>query len=52
MNLGKYNKLIVAVIGGAVQLASLYYGQDTPSWINTLIAIATALGVYQVPNKN
>lgn len=51
MNLGKYNKFIVAGVGGVIQALLLYFGSDVPTWVNTLVLIATALGVYQVPNK-
>ena len=49
--LGKYNKLIVAVVGGAVSGLMLFYGDTQPEWVNLLILVATALGVYRVPNK-
>lgn len=49
--MSKYNKFIVAGVGGVIQALLLYFGQDVPTWVNTLILVATALGVYQVPNK-
>ena len=49
-----YNKLIVAVVGLAVLLAARY-GIDLSAQASTIVdlvvALATAFGVYQVPNK-
>jgi ABC-type uncharacterized transport system permease subunit len=45
-----YAKTIVAVLGvvvGAV-VSSL---DSVPSWLNVVVAVLTALGVYAVPNK-
>ena len=46
---GKYNKFIVAAIGGLVTFASMYF--DSPSWLSGVTIALTALGVYQAPNK-
>ena len=46
-----YAKTIVAVLGvvvGAV-VSSL---DSTPAWLNVVVAVLTALGVYAVPNKH
>lgn len=51
LGLQKYNKFIVAIIGGAISALLLYYGQDVPSWVNSIVFVATALGVYATPNK-
>lgn len=45
----KYNKLIVAVVGGAVTFCSLYF--NSPEWLSGVTIALTALGVYQAPNK-
>lgn len=47
-NLSKYRKFIVALVGAGVLFLQLM-GQDN-DLISTVIAVATALGVYQVPN--
>lgn len=47
----KYSKFIVAIVGALIAGLLLYYGQDVPEWVNYVVLIATALGVYQVPNK-
>jgi hypothetical protein len=48
MSFGKYRKFVVALVGAAVLFLQLM-GQDN-DLISVIIAIATALGVYQVPN--
>ena len=47
----KYSKFIIAAIGGIISGLLLYFGTDVPEWVNLIILVATALGVYQVPNK-
>lgn len=51
--LSKYNKALVAVTGAALTWALATYGGDPEwaKWLSLASAIATALGVYQVPNK-
>ena len=46
----KYNKTIVAVVGAVVTGLSLYYGPNNPT-VQLVITLATALGVYAVPNR-
>lgn len=46
----KYNKFIVAGVGGIVQGLTIYF-EVLPDWAKMLIALVTALGVYRVPNK-
>lgn len=48
--LQKYNKAIVAVVGAVVAGLSMYYGSNNTT-VQMVIALATALGVYAVPNK-
>ena len=48
ITLGPYSKAITAVIGQALTFASLYYG--TNHWVSAAVAVASALGVYAVPN--
>lgn len=52
MNLNRYRKFIVAAVGALVVGLTAAFGNDVPSWFNTVIAVLTALGVYQVPNTN
>lgn len=49
--MNQYNKFIIAGIGGIISGLLLYFGQDIPQWVNLIVYVATALGVYQVPNK-
>lgn len=47
--LAKYAKAITAAVGVAATVATAL--NVNTSWISVVIAIATALGVYTVPNK-
>jgi len=47
----KYNKLIVALVGAAVAGLYSYYGAGN-ELVQTVVAVVTALGVYQVPNRD
>lgn len=47
----KYNKFIVAIVGAVISGLLLFYGTDVPEYVNLIILVATALGVYQVPNR-
>jgi hypothetical protein len=58
--MGKYNKLIMALVGAIVmiivaileQFTSLKIGEEGKAQIvGVVIAILTAFGVYAVPNK-
>jgi len=46
----KYNKFIVAAVAGVIAVLNSLYGSGSETTI-IIIAIATALGVYSVPNK-
>lgn len=48
IKLGAYSKAFTAVAGQALTYAALYYG--TNHWVALAVAIASALGVYAVPN--
>lgn len=50
MQLGKYRKFIVAIVGALVAAVTLYF-DNTPEWLQSLIPVFTALGVYQAPNQ-
>lgn len=50
MQLSKYNKFIVAGIGVAIAILLRHFGA-TNVWVQDAILVATAFGVYQVPNK-
>jgi len=48
----KYNKFIVAGIGGIISAILIYFEpSQVPEWVNYLVYIATALGVYRIPNN-
>jgi len=48
--MSKYNKFIVAVVGAVIAGLNIFYGPEN-NLVTLAIAVATALGVYQVPNK-
>ncbi len=50
MNLARYRKAIVAVIAALAEVGLAVWGPGNP-WVATGIAVATALGVYGVPNQ-
>ena len=51
MNLSKYSKALVAVLGAiSVALADGFI--DASEGITVVLALLTALGVYAVPNKS
>lgn len=51
--LQKYNKAVVAIVGAIVTwLVSNYAGNaDVQHWLGLVLAVLTAAGVYQTPNK-
>ena len=49
MNLGKYAKSYVAAIGLGITVASVIYGPAN-HWVVIAVAVASAIGVYAVPN--
>jgi len=49
ISLGPYSKAITAVLGQGLTFASLYYGSN--HWVSAAVAVASALGVYAVPNS-
>ena len=50
INLGPYSKTVTAVVGQALAYATLYYGHN--HWVAAAVAVASALGVYAVPNSS
>lgn len=50
-NFAKTRKFWVALVGLFVNELVLFYAANPPSWLTIVIALLTALGVYQVPNK-
>jgi hypothetical protein len=48
--LSKYRKFLVVVVGILVGLAGRRYGIDSQAYID-IVAVATAAGVYAVPNQ-
>ena len=49
LSLGPYSKTVAAVIGQALAYATLYYGGN--KYVAAAVAVASALGVYAVPNS-
>lgn len=55
MNLNQYRKTIAAVVGAIIAFATLVI-TSAPSditaseWLSGAIGLATAIGVYQIPN--
>ena len=50
MNLGRYGKLITAIIGLALALSVQVWGTSN-HWVALAISLATVLGIYVVPNQ-
>ena len=50
INLGPYSKAVAAFVGVALTYATQYYG--TNHWVSAAVAVASALGVYAVPNSS
>ena len=49
---GNYHKFVVAILGAVISGLLLWFEPtQVPEWVNYIILLATALGVYQVPNK-
>lgn len=48
-DLNKYRKTVVALVGAAVVTALQFY--PTNKYVLIAVAFLTALGVYQIPNK-
>lgn len=46
----KYRKFITAVVGAIISIALIRYGQSNQV-INAIVVLATAVGVYAVPNS-
>ncbi len=49
MNLSRYNKLWVALVGAVVTALVTYYGKNQA--VQSLVPFLTAIGVYTTPNK-
>lgn len=49
MNLARYRKTIVALIGAAVVILTRQLGADS-ALVADIVTVATALGVYATPN--
>lgn len=48
--MARYRKFIVAAVGVLISLALLRYGQSNQV-VNAVVLLATAAGVYAVPNE-
>ena len=49
-NLGKYRKVIIALVGAAVLGLGIWRGETSPEFQVT-VSVLTALGVYAAPNN-
>ena len=49
-NLAQYSKFFTGIAGQALTFASLYYGSN--HWVSAAVAVASALGIYAVPNAS
>lgn len=47
--MSKYNKYLIAMAGAAVVIVGRAFGLDSWQYLD-LVTLATALGVYAVPN--
>lgn len=45
----RYNKFIVAIVGAVVTFVTLAF--NSPEWLSSVVPLLTALGVYQVKNR-
>lgn len=45
----KYSKFIIAIVGAVVTVVVQQYGSS--EWVQALVPVLTALGVYTVPNQ-
>jgi hypothetical protein len=53
-NISKYNKFYVAIVGATLTWITVALADDkvtTQEWVGLAVAVATALGVYQIPNQ-
>jgi len=48
-DLSKYSKFLIAVLGAILTVLAQQYGSS--EWVQTILPLATALGVYQVKNQ-
>lgn len=48
MNLGRFNKLWIALLGAVVTVLVGYF--ENVEWLQNLVPFLTALGVYQTRN--
>lgn len=49
-SLAKYSKFIAAIVGVVLIVVGNYYGLNSIAY-TSIVSIATALGVYGVPNS-
>ncbi len=47
--LAPYNKFLVALLGAVVTVVVQFFGDN--QLVGVVVAVLTALGVYQVPNR-
>jgi CBS-domain-containing membrane protein len=50
-SVGQYSKFVVALFGVLVNGLSSYYAGSPPHWLPAVIAFATAVTVFLVPNS-
>lgn len=56
MNFGRYTKTVTALVGAGIAFATLVITSapsaiSSSEWLSGAIGLATALGVYSLPNK-
>lgn len=53
MNLGRYSKTLVAIVGAVATWAATYFPNDptVQRWVGLAVALSTVLSVYAVPNQ-
>lgn len=45
----KYSKFLIALLGAFLTVLAQQYGNN--EWVQTILPLAAAVGVYSVPNK-
>jgi hypothetical protein len=53
MNLARYSKTLVAIVGAVATWAATYFPNDpnVQRWVGLAVALCTVLTVYTVPNQ-
>lgn len=51
MNIARYRKFLVALAGALAVILTAGDVVETADWVEAVLAVLTALGVYVVPNQ-